>query len=471
MKIVLSLSYTFALILALITTNGCKKFKGFSKENLSFTSDTLVFDTVFTTIGSTTKNFRIHNKENKAVKIEEIELMGGANSFFRINMDGIQGTLIKNIEIPAKDSLYCFVEVTLSVNNQTLPMVVEDSIRFRTNGKDQYVKLVVWGQDVYYHYSNIPAGIFDTTEGTWPNDKPHLIYGAAFVDSAKTLNILAGTKIFMHGKSILWNYKGTLNIDGDYNNKVEIRGDRLESFYEDVANSYYGIYFQKALPSSIDNLDMKNANVGIHVDSKDPVAVGTTLTIKNTEINNSGSFGILLFDNPIVTGENILVHHSGIHSLIVLQGADFNFNHCDFLGYGTGDFQNASVGLKNYFTNAQGTTTISSIPQGTFTNCVLYGSGEEQLVFDTISAVGVDLNFSFRNCVIKNPSSSNPFFQLCQFNENPNFINTSSNDFKFSLPSSLSNTGNVGFPTSTGSDLLNTIRSFTASDVGCYEIM
>lgn len=81
-------------------------------------------------------------------------------------------------------------------------MIVEDSIRFRTNGVDQYVKLAVWGQDMYFHYSNFQAEIFDFNEGVWPNDKPHVIYGAAIVDSAKTLTIPEDTKVYLHKNSV-----------------------------------------------------------------------------------------------------------------------------------------------------------------------------------------------------------------------------------------------------------------------------
>jgi hypothetical protein len=129
----------------------CKKNNLLSKKNLEFSVDTLVFDTVFTTIGSTTKQFKIYNKESKTVQIDQIELMGGQNSPFRMNVDGNMGTSMSNLRIEGKDSLFVFVEVTLDINSQTLPMIVEDSIRFRTNGKDQYVKLAVCGQDMYFH--------------------------------------------------------------------------------------------------------------------------------------------------------------------------------------------------------------------------------------------------------------------------------------------------------------------------------
>jgi hypothetical protein len=142
------------LVLSGNLTTSCKKKGLLSKENLSFSKDTVVFDTVFTTIGSTTQQFKIYNRENRTVRIDEIELMGGTNSPFRINVDGISGTYLKDFELEGKDSLFAFVEVTLGINSQSLPLIVEDSIRFRTNGKDQYVKLAVWGQDAYFHYKD-----------------------------------------------------------------------------------------------------------------------------------------------------------------------------------------------------------------------------------------------------------------------------------------------------------------------------
>src|SRR5690554_6007015 len=102
--------FLLVVLFTLATTASCKKEKFFSKGNLAFSVDTVVFDTVFTTIGSTTQNFRFYNTDNKKLLIEEIQLMGGENSPFRINIDGISGIYHKDIEMLAKDSLYGFVE-------------------------------------------------------------------------------------------------------------------------------------------------------------------------------------------------------------------------------------------------------------------------------------------------------------------------------------------------------------------------
>ena len=80
---------------------------------LEFSADTIIFDTVFTTVGSTTEILKFYNRENQAIEVSSIYLAGGSASQFRINVDGISGTEFENIEIPAEDSLFIFVEVTV----------------------------------------------------------------------------------------------------------------------------------------------------------------------------------------------------------------------------------------------------------------------------------------------------------------------------------------------------------------------
>src|SRR5450631_394219 len=78
---------------------------------VSFSSDTLFFDTVFTSTGSVTQSVKIFNNNNQKLRLSDLKLMGGAQSYFSINIDGSPGPEQSNIEIEANDSLYIFVAV------------------------------------------------------------------------------------------------------------------------------------------------------------------------------------------------------------------------------------------------------------------------------------------------------------------------------------------------------------------------
>lgn len=452
----------FCLLTALLaaTLSSCKKENGFSKGNLSFSVDTLVFDTVFTTVGSTTQQFKIYNKENKKVIIEEIELAGGESSPFRINIDGISGDKHENIEMLAKDSLFAFVEVTLNVNGQNLPLIVEDSIRFRTNGKDQYVRLAVWGQDAYFHH-------LDFNEGTWPNDKPHVIYDRAFVDSAKTLNIPQNTKVHLHKNSILFVYKGTLNVQGTKEEPVIFQGDRLEQFYKNVPGQWYGIYFHQCKPSTINYAIIKNGTAGIHVTGNNPANAPTdfNVTVTNSKFFNHASYGMFLYDGSKLKVENSIIAKSGAHALFVLRGASYDFNHCHILGYGS-DGQTPAFAIRNYYDGI-----ASGVPFGIVKNSVIYGSQTSEIAFDTVNPLNDPtlMHFEFKRCAIKLevPSTHAMFQDGIIWNNDPLFTNISEYNFKPAGNSPLGNHANPAF--SLPFDIDGMARDIATPDIGAYE--
>ena len=82
-----------AVLLAGLFVSGCGKVQ-FSEDpalQLEFSADTILFDTVFTTIGSVTLPLKVYNRNTEAVRIDEIELVGGSESPFRVNIDGEVG--------------------------------------------------------------------------------------------------------------------------------------------------------------------------------------------------------------------------------------------------------------------------------------------------------------------------------------------------------------------------------------------
>src|SRR5580693_5498125 len=120
----------------------CKKENGASK--LGFSTDTLTFDTVFTSIGSTTQYFKIYNSGHTDLTISSIQLLHLNGNQYTINVDAVSGSKFTNVVVPARDSLYVFVQVTVNPNAASAPFVIYDKVQFVTNNVVQNVVLQAW---------------------------------------------------------------------------------------------------------------------------------------------------------------------------------------------------------------------------------------------------------------------------------------------------------------------------------------
>src|SRR5690349_24752045 len=158
------------LLVAILLTSiliSCRKesFITSSSASLYTSADTLHFDTVFTTTGSTTRFFRIYNDNNQKLRLSKVSLRGGSTSFFDINVDGTPGPEVTDIEMDANDSIYVFVTVKIDPSAANLPFVVQDSIRIDYNGNERWVQLEAWGQNANFMRSRIITG-----NVTWTNN-------------------------------------------------------------------------------------------------------------------------------------------------------------------------------------------------------------------------------------------------------------------------------------------------------------
>ncbi len=414
--------FIFASVLTLAFA-GCKKDTVTTDPGarLSFSTDTVTFDTVFTEMGSATRAFRIYNNNNQSVIVSKIFLSSGSNSPFRMNVDGMPGKEITDLEIKAHDSAWVFVEVTIDPNSDTSPFVIFDEIHFITNGNDQVVILEAWGQNAYYYrpdhfVKGLPpfSVLHDYTDYfpvgpviNLPNDKPHVIFGYLVVDSAYTLNIQAGTRIHLYDKAGLWVYRGgVIHVNGELGNKVVFQGTRLEDEYDDLPGQWDRIVLNEGPANhTFRNVIIKNAYIGIQAEGfyldGNPVLANNKVILYNTIIQNSQGAGMLV-RNHNIEADNTLIANSGGPLAALLGAGTHRFRHCTLANFWSfGQRSDESVIMANYWQlqTANGPVEIAGDFLAEFGNSIIYGLAEEEFATDSLDAAQFDWKLEY--CVLR----------------------------------------------------------------------
>lgn len=437
------------IILLLVCLTGlfsCKKdhFTTDSSAKLAFSSNLILYDTVFSTVGSVTKTFIVYNRHSLPIKISTIRLARGAASNFRINVDGSKGTEFSDVEIAGKDSLFVFAEVTVDPNNQSTPLVIRDSVVFDTNGNVQDVDLEAWGKDAYFHTPNVfptnglPPYLVIPCSATWKNDKPHVIYGYAVVDSGCTLNITQGAKIYMHPGSVLWVYRGgTLKINGDITQPVIFQGDRLEPEYQEGAGQWGYIWLSPlSKNNSVNWAIIKNGTIGIVADTM--AALSTpTLDIKNSIIKNM-SVAALYGRGASIVGSNCVFANCGQYVAALTLGGMYNFYHCTFVNYWNNSTRQFPVLLlNNYYKDVNDNVQSRPLDSAYFYNCIIYGdipSGDE-IKLDQSTNTSFPFSYKFHNSLLKTTfNTSASAYENIIANAEPYFYDVATNDYRIKNP-------------------------------------
>jgi hypothetical protein len=452
-----------AVLIFVVFLFSCQKDSFTTSKNafLRTETDTLHFDTVFTTTGSTTQRFKIFNDNSKGIHISTIQLKGGISSPFKINAMGIAGPVINNIDVAGNDSLYVFVSVHINQSNATLPFIVRDSIEVWANGNKKVVQLEAYGRNARF----IRSRIIENNE-VWNNDLPYVIVGGVEVDENVKLTINEGCKIYMHADAPFI-VSGTLEVLGKKydSTRVIFTGDRLDEPYRDYPASWPGIYFN---PSSKDNVInyaiIKNAYQAIVVLNPSPNA-NPKLKLSETIVDNSYESGIVGVNTSIIA-QNLLVSNCA-NNLALVGGGNYQFTHVTAASYGNNLIQHKTpvLLLSDFYDNAQNNLKAE------FRNCIFWGEGG--LVDDEVQvkAKGSTADIKFQNMLWK--VKTQPPGATNVWNQDPLFdsVNTSKNYYDFHFRQKSSPAVDKGLNTSITLDLDGNPRPkpSTAPDLGCYE--
>ena len=386
----LSLGYLFS----------CEDEKYLSSTNvkLLFSVDTVTFDTVFTTIGSTTQHLKVYNPYDQKILISSIKLAKAETSNFRLNVNGISANEVQNLEIAPYDSLYIFVEVTIDPSGQNLPLIVKDSIEFVTNTNHQDVDLVAWGQDF-----NLVKGEIQKN-AIWTNSKPYLVYNDAYVDSNSTLTIESGTKIYFHKDAGL-HVEGKILAKGSVDSPILFYGDRLEDVYSDVPDQWDGIIlYPKSKNNEFSNVEIKNANIGLLVGNVGDKG-SSSVKLNNVKIQNMSYAGILAIKSDI-QAVNCLITNCGFYAVALLVSGIYEFNHSTIAnywgGYGFKARTTPAVFISNILNISKDKVDyIGDIEKADFGNCIITGNainGNELVLRKNSDKL---FNYKFDRCILQ----------------------------------------------------------------------
>lgn len=399
--------YSYFIIVIAFFWLSCKKDSNFfdTTSKLTFSADTVLFDTVFTTVGSITQNVKIYNTSSKKILVSSIRLGGGNSSNFTLNIDGSPVNTATDIELEPNDSMYIFVKVTVDPTNQHNPFIFSDSVMFETNGNIQQIKLVAWGQNAHFitadhFYQGLPPFKIVAAEGhtvTWDSILPYVIYGYAVVDSAAILNIKEGTKIYFHANSGLWVYRyGSLNVNGTKDHKVIFQSDRLDIAYRNIPGQWDRIWINESpVDSKIEHAVIKNAFIGIQAESWQELS-GNRLYINNTIIENITGVGLYAKAYNI-SGYNDIVANCGQYGVALTYGGDYDFSQCTFSNYWSMSSkarQTPTLILNNY-----NEIQTFDMKKANFSNCIIYGNIDNEIEID--KKANSVFNCRFDYCLLK----------------------------------------------------------------------
>jgi len=459
------MKFTGILVLSLLLLlNSCRKdsFITSPEARIGLSIDTLKFDTVFVSAGSTFRTLIIKNENDQQLRLSSLKLMGGSGSVYKMNVDGMPGTQFSNLDIAANDSLFVFVQVNVNPNAANLPFVLRDSILIEFNGNSKKIQLEAWGRNAHFYRDRVIS-----SNETWNNDLPYVILGSLVIPDGQTLTINKGCRIYVHADAPLI-VDGTLIVNGekDTTDRVYFQGDRLDEPYKNYPASWPGLFFLSNAKDNVLNYAViKNAYQAIGMQGP-AVNSNPKLTLNETVIDNAYDAGVIAI-NSSLRARNCLITNCG-KNLYLVQGGNYQFTHCTVVTYANRFIEHKEPVL--FLSNTANSITNSL--DAVFRNCIFWGENgvvTDEVLVQKSGSGSFNVNFDYNLWKVETPPANSTITQAIN-NQAPLFdsINTSDNyyDFRLKTGSPALNKGvNAGILT----DLDGKPRPVGLPDLGSFE--
>ena len=386
-------------ILSIILIVACADDDSFSTSSslrLSFSTDTVSLDTVFSRTPSSTYTFWVHNANDEGLRITDVYLNRRNQTGFRVNVDGSYldnglGSHVSDLEIRCNDSILVFVELTSPETSQQEPKLIEDDLIFTLeSGLQQKVNLRAWTWNAEKLYDPVITG-----QQLIESPTPIIIYGSMTVAEGSSLT-LRNTTLFFHDKAGIEVF-GSLSIEN-----CLLRGDRLDRMfsylpYDRVSGQWSGVHFhESALSGIISNTEIRNACDALVLDSASFDSTRVRLTMKNCIVHNAKGYGLKAVNSSVYLEDCQFSNTLG--DCVSIIGGVADISHCTLAQFYP---FSAERGAALRFTNYQG---LSDIPllRLSCSKSIITGYDEDVLmggVRDTVAA----FEYRFSDTLLKTP--------------------------------------------------------------------
>lgn len=324
--------FIFSILLALVACSDDDSFTTSTSARLSFSVDSVITDTIFSTVGSRTYDFWVYNRNNSGIRLQSVRLSQGNQTGFRVNVDGSYldnslGSVVTDLEVRQGDSIRVFVELTAPENGTLDPQTIEEKLVFRLeSGVEQQV--VLQG----HTWDALPMrNVVVSKDSLIESNKPIVIYGGLRVDSAATLTIKNSTLYFHDGPGL--EVYGKLMTDN-----VVMRGDRLDYMFDylpyDRVSGQWGkdggiIFRSSSTGNMLKNTEIRNAgDYGIRCDSAAYDENVIRLDMYRCVVHNCKGTGVASYN------ANIRLHYCQLSNsqgdCLAVYGGNADVNKCTF---------------------------------------------------------------------------------------------------------------------------------------------
>lgn len=449
--------FLISTLIFLLFSEGCKDdvdISGSESARLSFTNDTILFDTLLTSRGSITRRFRIYNNNREAIRISLIRVAGGERSPYSLIVNGKTGNSIEDEILLGKDSLLVLVSALIDPTVRTTPFLVKDSLFIEWNGNQEKIRMIAWGQNANFLSGDIIC------DETWTADLPYVIAGDILIDSLCSLTIEKGSHIYFD-KDVSIFVKGSLIVNGDSGQHVLFRNSRLDESYEISPGQWDGIYFLEGSNNNyIQYATIENGISGLRIGTPDADTI-PDLEVKNTIIRHMSQTAVQAYTSDAYF-ENCLFYNAGQSILFHAAGGSYSYIHCTM-----SNFPNFFVGESPAYVFADNlilnnNQTLVEELQFEIVNSILWGEGENELLI-SISNEATARAWIYNNIIRGSQSIDNNFFSLQ--NNFPGFQEAVSFNFK---PDSSSRAVDAGVVGLVNIDIEGKLRD-ELPDIGAYE--